>query len=334
MGPEPTTVAIACQGGGSHTAFTAGALQRLMPEIAREGYDIVGFSGTSGGAVCALLAWYGYTSPDHAPSALLGEFWNDLKAVTPAERGFNDAAVGLARLRTMGVPFAQFSPAQTAVGSAAQRRLRTLLERYVDFDHARSLASRAVRRREREDVVLPVLLVSAIDVLSGEFRVFRGREMSADAVLASAAEPGLFEAISVGEGRYWDGLFSKNPPVWDFSTAGDIVDPDEVWVIQINPSSRSRVPTSLEGIADRRNELSGNTSLEQEVAFIEQVNEWVDAGYLPDQFSHTDVRRVRFDEELPWSTKLDRSPAFIEGLFRTGRAAADSFLDERRAIST
>ncbi len=49
-------VAIACQGGGSHTAFTAGVLQRLLdgPEI--DEYDVVGFSGTSGGAVCALLA--------------------------------------------------------------------------------------------------------------------------------------------------------------------------------------------------------------------------------------------------------------------------------------
>ena len=48
-------VAIACQGGGSHTAFTAGVLRRLFDsdDIAR--YDVVGLSGTSGGAVCALL---------------------------------------------------------------------------------------------------------------------------------------------------------------------------------------------------------------------------------------------------------------------------------------
>ena len=54
---EPIRVAIACQGGGSHTAFTAGVLKRLFDsdDIAR--YDVVGLSGTSGGAVCALLAW-------------------------------------------------------------------------------------------------------------------------------------------------------------------------------------------------------------------------------------------------------------------------------------
>lgn len=64
MSDEPTKIAIACQGGGSHTAFTAGALQRLLPEIARPEYELVGFSGTSGGAVCALLGWYGHVDPE------------------------------------------------------------------------------------------------------------------------------------------------------------------------------------------------------------------------------------------------------------------------------
>lgn len=39
--------AIACQGGGSRTAFTAGALDDL---------DIVSLSGTSGGAACVTLS--------------------------------------------------------------------------------------------------------------------------------------------------------------------------------------------------------------------------------------------------------------------------------------
>jgi len=51
-------VAIACQGGGSHTAFTAGVLRRLLAEFP-DGYDLVALSDTSGGAACATLAWYG-----------------------------------------------------------------------------------------------------------------------------------------------------------------------------------------------------------------------------------------------------------------------------------
>jgi NTE family protein len=55
-----TKVAIACQGGGSQTAFTAGALRRILrdPGFDRD-YEVVALSGTSGGALCCLLAWYG-----------------------------------------------------------------------------------------------------------------------------------------------------------------------------------------------------------------------------------------------------------------------------------
>jgi NTE family protein len=50
---EPTRVAIACQGGGSHTAFTCGVLRRLLAAW-DDGYELVGISGSSGGAFNAL----------------------------------------------------------------------------------------------------------------------------------------------------------------------------------------------------------------------------------------------------------------------------------------
>jgi NTE family protein len=48
-------VAIGCQGGGVHTAFVVGALKRLLKE---EHHEVMALSGTSGGAICAFLAWY------------------------------------------------------------------------------------------------------------------------------------------------------------------------------------------------------------------------------------------------------------------------------------
>ena len=78
-------VAIACQGGGSHTAFTAGVLKRLLPAIGST-HDVVAISGTSGGAVCALLAWYALCEGD-APEAgrLLDDYWAENSATTPFE---------------------------------------------------------------------------------------------------------------------------------------------------------------------------------------------------------------------------------------------------------
>jgi hypothetical protein len=49
---DPPNVAIACQGGGSHTAFTAGVLQQLFDEFPSDSH-LIGISGTSGGAACA-----------------------------------------------------------------------------------------------------------------------------------------------------------------------------------------------------------------------------------------------------------------------------------------
>ena len=73
-------VAIACQGGGSHTAFTAGTLKKMLEE-GHERYDFVAFSGTSGGAVCALLAWYALIEHSKGEAGareaghLLDKFW-------------------------------------------------------------------------------------------------------------------------------------------------------------------------------------------------------------------------------------------------------------------
>lgn len=53
-----TKIAIACQGGGSHAAFTSGALQALFENSIQDNFEIVSLSGTSGGALCVSLAWY------------------------------------------------------------------------------------------------------------------------------------------------------------------------------------------------------------------------------------------------------------------------------------
>ena len=45
---EPKRIAIACQGGGSHAAFSAGVLKRLLSED-QNYFEIKALSGTSGG---------------------------------------------------------------------------------------------------------------------------------------------------------------------------------------------------------------------------------------------------------------------------------------------
>jgi NTE family protein len=175
----------------------------------------------------------------------------------------------------------------------------------------------------------PMLLIGAVDVLSGQFRTFNSRRdrITAATVLASAAIPNLFRAVRLEDGTYWDGLFSQNPPVRELLDAG----PDELWVIQINPRQRDTEPTTLAEIADRRNELSGNLSLYQELAFIEKIDQLLEAGLLraEGKYKQVVVRVIELSRSaLPRAraaSKLNRDPQFIQNLISHGEQQAGEF---------
>ena len=314
-------MAIACQGGGSHTAFTAGVLKRLLGAEELAGVEVVGLSGTSGGAVCALLAWSALLDGDPAAAGkLLEDFWADNSATTPLEQLVNAWVLWAARLENL-VVLPAVSPYDTPTSLSALADFRRMLERRVDFG----------RFAVQADGSGPMLLVGAVDVLSGEFKAFNSRReaITADMILASAAIPNLFRSVKLDGGTYWDGLFSQNPPV------RELVDtrPDELWVIQINPKRWDDEPRTMVEIADRRNELAGNLSLHQELGFIEKVDQLLEEGRLAadGRYKQIVVRlielsRPRLSRSLGTASKLNRDPAFIRDLIAHGEARAAEFL--------
>jgi len=316
---EPTKVAIACQGGGSHTAFTAGVLRGLLNEW-DDDYELVGISGTSGGAFNALATWYGIVTADYGETAdLLESLWTDLATDGTLDRVANAWLVGASRVDSSGLPIARVSPYSLPGPEWGKERIRTVLERHIDFDAIPDLCRRTV----------PELVVGTVNVNAGAFETFTNEDVTTEAVLASAAVPNLFEAVEIHGHLHWDGLFSQNPPIDDLLTVDTERKPEELWVIQINPQERDGEPRSLEEIADRRNELSGNISLNQELRFVERVNSWIDEGRLPaDQFSRVTVRRIEMGRALPASTKLDRSRPFIRELLEAGEQRAAEFRAE------
>lgn len=92
------------------------------------------------------------------------------------------------------------------------------------------------------------------------------------------------------------------------------------------------MPTGLNDIRDRRNEMAGNLAIEEETYFIRRVNHWVEQGLLPDK-KRVAVHEIRLErasgslDGLDYASKLDRDPDFIEGLMQRGRAVAAAFLD-------
>ena len=320
MAVAERTVAIACQGGGSHTAFTAGVLKRFLHERATldaHHYRIGALSGTSGGAICALLAWYGLVQDDWPGGVRrLDAFWRENTAHEPWDAVVNQWVGVMARLGDY-VALPALSP--YLFPPWAGERLRAMLEAHVDFGKIPALV--------RPDG--PALLVGAVSVLSGKFKVFRNEHVTVDAVMASAAIPTIFRATCIRNLPYWDGLFSQNPPVRDLvdDVEPPSAKPDEIWVVQINPLKRRTEPRQIGEILDRRNEMAGNLSLQQELYHIRKMNQLIRNGVIKHpKYKLVRVRVVALDEDLPLASKLDRRPAFIQRMMRCGDEAAGAFL--------
>lgn len=188
---------------------------------------------------------------------------------------------------------------------------------------------------------LPVLLLGAVDVRSGAFKAFDSRkgEISLQAVLASTILPELFKARAIGNQDYWDGLYSQNPPLRGFVELPDDPDekPDEIWLIKIDPQEQLEVPDRPAEIADRRNELAGDLSLNQELSAIAAMNRWLGKLNAASRakYKHIAILRMQLDETavqrrvggaLDVPSKMYRGRGFVLGLMAHGGDQARAFL--------
>jgi NTE family protein len=306
------TVAIACQGGGSHAAFAAGVLDALLGDEHFPHFHLVGLSGTSGGALCAALAWRGLVKDDPLDGRRrLINFWRDLMVHDPF-----DAIANYWHVWSTRAPI-KLEVSPYLYEPIAENRLRSLLQTHLQLDELRSEPGRQTE---------PLLLVGATDVLNGDRIVFRGGSLTYDSLLASAAVPPLFRAIRADGRVYWDGLFTTNPPVREFTDLRDQV-PDEVWVIQVNPQRREQEPRTTGAIIDRMNELSGNLSLGQELFFLDKINGLLEKHpALAERYKKIRIRVVALpDAALDLASKYDRRAEVIEGLLERGRKQAAEF---------
>jgi len=202
----PRLLNLALQGGGAHGAFTWGVLDALL-EDGRIAID--GLSGTSAGAMNAVVLAHGWQAGgrDGARTALR-RFWTALAETMPLEVTRQDIGGGvhLAPLVRLWMAWAHYvTPAQ--FNPLDVNPLRALLSEQVDFD----------RLRQRPPFRL---FVAATDADSGRLRVFHGRELSVDALLASSCLPTVFHAPRIDGRTYWDGGYAGNPAVFPLLRAG------------------------------------------------------------------------------------------------------------------
>ncbi len=280
--------------------------------------DVVALSGTSGGAICATLAWDGLVRNNPAQAVRkLREFWDAMSARDPLDQITNQSLMSIMNLRDMMV-LPEVSPYH--LPQWGEDKFRAMLNEYFNFAELRALARRPGA---------PALKIGAVEVLSGHFELFTGDEICAECLLASAAIPEMFRAVNVpGRGVFWDGLFSQNPPIHDLMEHHI----DELWLVQINSSTCARVPTDTHEILDRRNALSGNLSMEQELKFIDTINRALADKKINDsRYRRVRVMRISLDRELSYLSKLDRRPELLAELRDYGIMKWRRFVKERDA---
>jgi NTE family protein len=308
---------LALQGGGAHGAFTWGVLDRLLEE---PWLTIEAISGTSAGAMNAavMAAAHARAGRDGARTALEA-FWrrvSEAAAFSPLRRSPIDVLLGRWSLDYSPAYLAfdlmarVFSPYDLAFG--ATNPLSRVLAESIDFA---CLASAPVK-----------LFVTATNVRTGRPRVFRNSELSADALLASACLPAMFQAVEIDGEAYWDGGYSGNPTMTPL--VQECVSDDTI-LVAINPVERPGIPRSARDILNRLNEVSFNAVLLKELrmmALLRKVAPPDDAEVA--HWSRMRVHLIRSEMmvELGSSSKLNAEWAFLTLLRDEGRRAADAFL--------
>jgi NTE family protein len=315
---------LALQGGGTHGAFTWGALDRLLDD---ERVEFDGISGTSAGAINgAVLALGLIEGGREGAKKSLEAFWRSLGAAfsmsplraTPLEKAlWGWDLTNSWAWRTFETTTRMMSPYQLNPFPLEYNPLRRALEQSMDLERLRTAQTG------------PRMFLSATNVRTGRARVFRREEITVDVLLASACLPNIFKAVEIEGEHYWDGGYLGNPAIWPLyheRMAPDIV------VIQLNPLIRDEVPTSPSDIMNRLTEINFNAALMSEIRAIDFVQRMLDAGRLEQPryrriFLHAieDEARMR---QFKLSTKFNGEWDFLQTLRDYGREAADRFLRE------
>ncbi|GHU11539.1 alpha/beta hydrolase [Alphaproteobacteria bacterium] len=322
--PEPINdgkkrISIAMQGGGAHGAYTWGVLDRLLQE---KDLVVEGVSGTSAGGMNAVATAQGIIQGgNEGGRQLLDKYWHvmsDAGRSSIFKPGVLDI---LANKYTMhnSPGFLMFdfiskimSPYQMNPSGADP--LKDLINKLFDFDVL------------KDDDSVKVFL-TATHVYTGKLKMFGNKDLSAEALLATACLPTIHAAVMVKGEYYWDGGFIGNPAIFPLINECNTAD---VMIIKLNPTHRNRLPTTAAEIGDRLNEITNNTSIVREMRAMHFITRLIDEGIIEKgKLKRMHVHLIEDEEvfqDLGWSSKLNTDIGFLEHLRDAGRKSADKWL--------
>ena len=322
-------VGIGLQGGGTHGAFTWGALDRILEGVEAGQLEIAGISGASAGALNAAVMACGLVEGGPGLArARLREFWetvsvrgamagNGLVYGDPGWFGFNidwsPAAIAVEALGLVVSPYT--NPFyRDALGPI----LRELLP--------------PARLARLNEAGAPCVFVTATNVRDNTRHNFTQPGISVDTLRASACLPMEFKAVEIEGVPYWDGGYLGNPALNPLLSCAD-----DLLLVLVNPLNEPGAPPrGARAILDRLNAISFNASVVLELNSIEAINSLLaelraqgvaySGRYRPVQVGL--IRDEAFLAGLGVVSKNSTSRVFLEALHAAGYGAADRFFRE------
>ena len=313
-------VNLALQGGGSHGAFTWGVLDRLLEE---DRLEFEGITASSAGAVNAVVLVDGLAAGGREGARqALRRYWR--KASELSSRGvFKPSAVDRAS-PDFGLehsPGFMFLEPLTLFASPYQTNpfnynpFKDLLTATIDFER--------VRRQTRVK-----LFLCATNVETAKIKIFNGKDIGVEHVLASSCLPLLMQSVEIDGQFYWDGGYAGNPAIFPLVYECDCRD---ILLVHITPAERPGVPTTSPAIMNRMQEISFNIALMREMRVIAFINGLIDEGRIGGG-KRVLVHSIEAEDlirEFSWSSRLNGDWKFMTHLYKMGRARADEWLAEK-----
>lgn len=318
---------LALQGGGAHGAFAWGVLDALAEH---GGLDVDGISATSAGAMNASVFAYGkMMGGNEGARTALNDFWYD---VSQAGQVFAPAGPSWWDMFTGGSFGAMESAASYMAFDSFTRMispydfnplnlnpLREILEKHVNFD-------------ELTTCECAQLFVCATNVRTNKIKIFDNEGVTADAVMASACLPMLFQAVEIDGEAYWDGGYMGNPALYPlvYDTATD-----DILIVHLNPIERPEIPKTAAEIHNRINEISFNSSLLRELRAFEFAKRLVEDKWIKEEFREhfkfdkLCMHQIHADKELrdlSVASKFNPDWSFLTDLRDRGRKEAKRWL--------
>ena len=313
-------VNLALQGGGAHGAFTWGVLDRLLED---DELQISWVSATSAGAVNAVALAAGLSEGGKSSARRkLRHVWEAVhKAGVPDLLRLNPFLYGLSRAPHIAQMASLWSPYE--FNPLGFDPLRRLLSDTIDFAKLRKSS--------------PIeLLIAATEVASGRSRIFRRKELTVEAVLASSCLPTLHHAVEIDGVSYWDGGFSANPDIKTLAMESPV---EDTLIVQLSSRVRSGLPTGVREISLHANRLAFNAPLIREVELIETVREcWQGRiggprgrfGRLATHRFHL-IEAGRYTAALSPDSTMKPDWTLLNYLHNAGRDEADKWLERHRS---